>query len=72
MNLLWPAGQEVTCNRLGSMGGTNDFILDVYQVQITGYSNPVKLYVDMYSDQDLMIPSGFTCYTTIPITDPEE
>ncbi len=66
--LSGPNGESISYERLGSID-YGDTILDEYQVSYSG-SQPVLLYLDEYSYEELMAPVGFICWTPIPLDAP--
>lgn len=46
-----------------------DSIVDAYEV-IYGGEEPFILYFDEYTYEELLAPSGFICWTTIPLVEP--
>jgi len=57
-NLRGPNGERLTYERTGSLPFENT-ILDAYVV--SGLANPVTLYLDIYSFEELSAPVGFAC-----------
>ena len=67
-SLSGPNGEPVSYVRTGSLE-YGDTILDAYQVSYSGAA-PVILYIDEYAYEGLMAPSGFICWTPIPLSEP--
>ena len=57
-NLRGPNGEPISYERAGSLN-YEDTILDEYV--ITGLGTSVKLYIDIYTFEELKAPAGFTC-----------
>jgi hypothetical protein len=64
--LRGPQGEPVVSRRLGSccefetpngFGGMG--MLDLYEVTYEGLDAPVRLYLDMYDEEEVHAPSGF-------------
>ena len=60
--------ERISYVRTGSLEH-NDTILDAYEVSYSGAA-PVILYIDEYAYGELLAPSGFICWTTIPLVEP--
>lgn len=61
-----PRGEPVVSRRLGSCcefqtphGFNGRGLLDVYEVTYDGLDAPVRLYLDMYEEEEVRAPAGF-------------
>lgn len=68
-NLRGPNGESITYTRGGSVDMENT-ILDIYYVEYAGLTEPIVLYIDMYSWEPPKAPVGFTCAGLFPLEAP--
>ena len=68
--LRGPQGEALSYTRTGSTVNKAGDILDVYEVRVSGQSEPVSLYLDMYQLESLKAPQSFTCASSIPLQKP--
>ncbi len=72
LTLRGPDGEEVFYTRQTPQFNQAGIIVDPYLVEYDGISEPVTLYLDLYTYATLLVPVGFTCEAPFPIQPPQE
>lgn len=70
LGLRGPNGEKLSYYREGPVINNTGDILDVYVITYSGLTEPIKLYLDMYTYENPAAPAGFTCSNPFPLEAP--